>query len=240
MILCLQPKNFISFAFSFGTINLDLLTFVTSEDTCALSLPPLQKFYLQMVLPPSLVLAIVGAFATTLMIDKFRGKPKENTSISSEFYREVSVKTVFGMMLLLYPRLSTSVFSVFRCDQVKGVKDELFLADDYNVVCWSDHHMRGVVVAIIGLFVYVIGFPLGIFVILYRNRSDLWDPESPRHKEIKYELGGLYEQVSFCQTKKNLPGCSFTHRPSHDFFLFYPFRYCSTNINVGGSKLLLF
>jgi len=41
---------------------------------------------------------------------------------------------------------------------------------------------------------YVIGIPLGMFFLLWRNKNHLHDESSPKHHLIKNALGGMYTQ----------------------------------------------
>ena len=49
----------------------------------------------------------------------------------------------------------------------------------------------GLVIA--ALLLYVIGVPLAVFVLLWRNRVHLFDKASPLHQAVRYKLGSLYE-----------------------------------------------
>ena len=41
---------------------------------------------------------------------------------------------------------------------------------------------------------YIVGIPLLMFVILYKNRKALHNKNHPKHKEVMFEFGGLYSQ----------------------------------------------
>ena len=81
---------------------------------------------------------------------------------------------------------------------IPGIDQKEYLASDFNVQCWGSDgkHKSSVVIAIICLFVYVIGVPLAILVLLFINRAHLHDTTSKRHEKVVYFLGGLYNQVS--------------------------------------------
>lgn len=40
----------------------------------------------------------------------------------------------------------------------------------------------------------VMGVPLAMFGVLWKNRLHLWDKKSPKHEAVLFELGGLYQQ----------------------------------------------
>ena len=45
-----------------------------------------------------------------------------------------------------------------------------------------------------GLGVYIVGLPLGMFLVLYKNRKHLFDVASKEHERVKASFGGLYLQ----------------------------------------------
>ncbi len=52
------------------------------------------------------------------------------------------------------------------------------------------------IVGIAFTLLYIVGIPLLMFVMLFKNRRALHDASHPRHKEVAFEYGGLYAQVS--------------------------------------------
>merc|ERR1712028_96199 len=50
------------------------------------------------------------------------------------------------------------------------------------------------VIGVIFLCLYVVGIPLVMFVLLWRNKKHLHDIKSPKHHLIKNALGGMYTQ----------------------------------------------
>ena len=111
---------------------------------------------------------------------------------------ESTAKTLILVTLLLYPNVSTRTFSVFRCTKIQnglGEEETMYmLSVDMKHECWSGLHLQSVGVAITGLLVYVLGVPAVIWYLLWKNRAHLWDETSPKHKEVFFELGGLYSQ----------------------------------------------
>jgi hypothetical protein len=110
-----------------------------------------------------------------------------------QIWWESTVKVLILVMLLLYPGIATRVFSVLRCTSVRE-GGKLFLALDFNIVCFGDEHSKRLALAAVCMIVYVVGIPLGVFATLYKNRDHLHDATSPQHRAIKFELGGLYQQ----------------------------------------------
>ena len=83
---------------------------------------------------------------------------------------------------------------MFQCDAVDGVPNHMFLVSDFSVDCASEKHIIFIILAVAFLFVYIIGIPLIIFVVLYKNRKHMYDTSSSMHEAVRYEFGGLYEQ----------------------------------------------
>lgn len=54
--------------------------------------------------------------------------------------------------------------------------------------------MTYIVLGIIFLCLYVVGIPLVMFLLLWRNKKHLHDESSPKHHLIKNALGGMYTQ----------------------------------------------
>ena len=76
---------------------------------------------------------------------------------------------------------------------------------DFSVECYDSlTHQTLVIVAGIGLFFYTLGFPVYLFLDLYRNRKFLHNEEKqkknntlPQHHQVKFRLGGLYHSCEF-------------------------------------------
>lgn len=188
------PIEFKSFALSLTFINLDVLDAFVSPDTCALSVPVLDKFTLHMFLPPLLIMTIFAAYATSSLIDRARAKslPEDSSSkMKKQKRKETSAKMLILSTLLIYPGLATRIFSVFRCESVAGT-EYVKLSLDYSVECWTGDHSSKAVGAVICLILYVVGVPACIFAVLFKNRKALYDVSHPKHEEVKFELGGLY------------------------------------------------
>merc|ERR1711865_1294531 len=48
--------------------------------------------------------------------------------------------------------------------------------------------------ALLFVIIYVAGVPIFVFFSLWCNKKHLYNEKSPKHLEIKFELGGLYQQ----------------------------------------------
>jgi hypothetical protein len=82
---------------------------------------------------------------------------------------------------------------MFKCKSIKGIEG-LLLVEDYQQTCQTGEHVTYTLLAIIFLCLYVIGIPVTMFFLLWRNKKHLHDNASPKHHLIKNALGGMYMQ----------------------------------------------
>jgi hypothetical protein len=88
-----------------------------------------------------------------------------------ENYLRNSLTTSLVIVFLIYPTITKYVFSMFNCVEVDGIS---FLTKDYSIECWSKNHTKILIYYTLPIIiVWVIGFPLAIFIILFRNRKEL-------------------------------------------------------------------
>ena len=100
--------------------------------------------------------------------------------------------------MLLYPSLMTRIFSAFRCfPVVMGSQvTRSFLEGDFSIACFemSSIHLQLIVpLAIVGIVVYTVGFPLYVVVELWRHRDSLYNTEHKDYMMTKLRLGSFVE-----------------------------------------------
>jgi hypothetical protein len=166
------------------SVNLDFLKFF-SKTSCTLAVPFLQQFQIHMSMPIVLCIAIGCAN----LLSRFCLKSKEKLN----HLRENTAKAFILVITLIYPGLATRVFTVLRCKAVPGVEGKVMNAA-FGVKCHEGEHASNTLLAIIFLVVYIFGIPLGVLGLLFKHRKALHDEKHPKHKEIKFEYGGLYLQ----------------------------------------------
>jgi heme/copper-type cytochrome/quinol oxidase subunit 2 len=199
------PENFVNFTLHLDFINFDFLD-VFVGGSCNLSLSPLDRFVLHMMTVPIVTLAFVLAFIVSVKCTSKTSKSKSSKSTKStqekqkekqkmiyQVRKETTAKALILFILLCYPGLATRIFSVLRCVKFSGIDGSL-LQQDFAVQCYVGEHALHMSLAFIFIGLYVAGVPITIFVLLWRNRKHLHNEASPKHLEIKYELGGLYAQ----------------------------------------------
>ena len=86
---------------------------------------------------------------------------------------------MFVFIFLCYPMISNNTFALFSCQFVEDGKS--YLKRDFNLECWSDEHRK--MAMFIGfpiIIVWIIGFPMAVFVALYRRRKFLDNIDTER------------------------------------------------------------
>lgn len=74
---------------------------------------------------------------------------------------------IVAFVFLLYPYLVERFALVFSCVQLGANSDDYFLVENLDVKCWTAAHLNYIFVLALPLFVvYVLGFPMGIGLLL--------------------------------------------------------------------------
>ena len=76
-----------------------------------------------------------------------------------------------------YTSVSTSIFRLFDCSEVQG---EWYLTADFTVRCFEGEWNTFMGLAVLGILVFTLGIPLGLFVLLRRNRATCTPTSAPR------------------------------------------------------------
>ena len=86
---------------------------------------------------------------------------------------------------------------MFKCSSFDGVAYDVLEADP-SMVCFGDDHKVYLMLSFVFIFIYVIGVPLIMFVVLWKNKKHLYVLEgteaTERQKEVEFELGSMYTQ----------------------------------------------
>jgi hypothetical protein len=175
---------FIDFTLPLNFINFDFLSLLM-ESTCSLAVSFLDQFVLHMLLPVVLLLGMGMAFGISRCCVRSSEKRKRGVELMSQML-------ILGV-LLLYPGLATRIFTVWRCKDIEGVHGRVMVAD-FAIQCDIGAHIVYSGIAFACLCLYIIGIPLMMMVVLWRNRRHLHDETSNRHEIVKTSLGGLYLQ----------------------------------------------
>jgi hypothetical protein len=181
------PNEWIMFSNGMFFVNFDL-AFAMPFVSCRLSIPFVAKLLLHMVTPIAFFITI--QLATSLATCVRRHKSK----LLVQAQKNAGLTILQNLGILLYPSLTTRIFSGFRCYNVEGVGYRL--ESDFSIPCWEDGGSHEFIraLAIAGTIVYTIGFPLWIFFDLWRHRKSLHDPSHDDYTLTRLRLGAQYEQ----------------------------------------------
>ena len=162
---------------------------VFGEVSCHMYTGFKQKFIFPILLIPVIALAALIVYKIVLI--------RRNIQCSPPRFTEESVKTrvyTLGSLVAygLYTGISTRIFRVFKCDKVQ---DRYYLTADYSVECYDSNWWTFGSLAIVGMFVYVIGIPLVQFIALWKNHAPLHESsalDQQAHRLVKKQFGSLY------------------------------------------------
>lgn len=74
------------------------------------------------------------------------------------------------LMFLIYPMLCQTLLTTFKCREIEG---KWWLTADLTKECYTSEWSCEMMIALIGIFAFPIGFPTAIYVVLSRNRHRL-------------------------------------------------------------------
>jgi hypothetical protein len=99
------------------------------------------------------------------------------------YFRDwISSNLVF--IFMIYPTITSYVFGMFNCTEIDGVN---YLTRDFSIICWTEGHLKILLNYVLPIIiVWVFGYPLVIFIILYKHRANL------NHKETIVKYGLFY------------------------------------------------
>merc|ERR1711865_740953 len=158
---------------------------------CSMSVPFASKFIVHMSMPPMLAVGILLAYVVSKIC-----KPHTTEELIAH-RKSQTFKILIAMILFMYPGLATRCFQMFKCSKFDGV-DYLVLETDPSMVCFQEEHMLYLILAGVFIGLYIVGIPLMMFVVLWRNKKHLYVKEgeeaTEKHNEVAFEIGGLYTQ----------------------------------------------
>ena len=83
-------------------------------------------------------------------------------------YKRNTVATVILFVFMLYPSIAKNSFDIFNCIKIDGV---YYMKRDLTIQCWESTHLYMVfAIGIPILIIWILGFPILISIILYRNK----------------------------------------------------------------------
>ena len=87
---------------------------------------------------------------------------------SMYFYKRAVIVSVIVCIFLIHPTLMELAFSMYNCYSLEG---ESYMMKDMRIICWeSEHASYAFGLGLPMIFIWIIGFPLLGFLILYKNK----------------------------------------------------------------------
>jgi hypothetical protein len=83
--------------------------------------------------------------------------------------RENAYYRMYFVIFLLYPLLSRTIFHMFQCQTLHD--HEAWHVDDFDVDCNSGEYTAFYAIAMVFVFIYPIGIPVGLFILLWRDEQ---------------------------------------------------------------------
>jgi hypothetical protein len=161
------PDAFQNVIDTFKVFNVDVSSLFIPISPCAFTTSFINQFYAHMLALPIMFGLIIAAGALSKRVCWKKGNPKE------VFGQGVSL-CVFWVFLL-YPGIGTKIFRMFKCMEIG---ETLYLVADFSAECYQGEHLVAAMVAVMCIFVYVIGIPFLTVIVLYRRRKTLHAPRT--------------------------------------------------------------
>ena len=188
------PLSFQKISLSGSFANLDFIGYfqgIDAPEYCSLTMPFLEMFWWHMLLVPILLGVLLTLFILNRLFRLTGNTAKKKLGrIANEntFWNLLNV-TLF----MLYPGLAQRIFEVYKCTTIHKVPYvRVSLVKDMQVECHVSEHAFYVAMATLFLGLYVIGIPAFMFYILFSNRKDIKDENSPKYVSLSKRFGSLY------------------------------------------------
>lgn len=98
--------------------------------------------------------------------------------------RDMAVRGAFLLLVVAHPVVSARLLQVYQCREVEG---EYFMEYDFTEHCYTEQWYKFALYSGILLVVFTLGFPLGLWWYLYRNRQNLLLEKMRRRAGFLYE-----------------------------------------------------
>jgi hypothetical protein len=179
------PADFATYSKGTGAVvNLEVFSFLAISN-CALAVPFINKFLLQILTPPIFIGAVGLAWLVLKICPqlKKKGRRKQVQQARSA----AAVELCILIVQLMYPKLCTRTFQMFRCVDL-GDRIGMLLEADFSKRCYEGVHAEYVPLAVVSMVVYLVGVPLATFAVIWRHRGRL------HTRMVESLYGDLYRQ----------------------------------------------
>jgi surface protein len=142
------------------------------------------------LLVPMLLVVVVAAWALIFACSRFVVKRKKKKRLKMRDAKDYTVLSCVFLIFLVYPFLTRMIFSMLKCPQIG---DRSYLVADLQEECVGSkngqrHSTYFAALTIPQIFIYVAGLPIGIFLLLRRNK----DKVASNDKSFRIRYGFLF------------------------------------------------
>jgi nitrate reductase NapE component len=195
-IVIAWPKLFQRFIDYFSFANFDFIG--TSSVDCLVRVSFYSSFVSWMALPPAIAVLLYAFYLLPKHVSALlrRNAEDEEAEAATKRSRRRFWKILIFMMFLIYPAVSSTVLSVYNCQDIFG---NWLLRDDLTVVCTTEAHRLYQYISIPLVLAYPIGIPAFLMYKVWQYRFPK-DGRNSRLNEpaVLAELGFLYDGTPFC------------------------------------------
>ena len=193
--------RFISLFKFFELFSFDIFSFFGAT-SCQFQTGFLEKFAFHMALIPILVGLLYAAYlvAACRVRKPMPSKNKKGTKFTRESAKSVFFKLTSLILYTVYVGVSTRIFRLFKCREIQGI---WYLTSDYTVKCFQDDWNNTSAIAYVCMAVFVVGIPLGQFLVLHHNRMYIDEAACldsvvahRRHVRVKQQYGSLFKDYN--------------------------------------------
>jgi hypothetical protein len=162
----------------------------------------LSPFLSQMALIPVILglLAVAYLLATCRVRKPDHQKNKQGTKFTKESAKSAFFKLTSLLLYTVYVGVSTRIFRLFKCADIQGT---WYLTSDYTVTCFEGKWNTSSSIAYVCMVIFVIGIPLGQFLVLHYNRAYIDEAACMdsivahrRHIRVMQQYGSLFKDYS--------------------------------------------
>ena len=192
----------------FSFFRLSFSTLLSGLDECGITFPFIDSFTMTVTMIPLTICATFFALLLSRLwgvvdvcIVKWRGggHTKMRPDHDRDFSHAIHISNT--IIFIVYPSVCARTFAAFTCKTIEGVH---YLDQDYSIVCWQGQHVPIVLAALFSLIFFVVGVPLGTFLILRKHKDQLFDEHSKNYIMLQEKYGMLFKQ---CKIPKKSLSC---------------------------------
>jgi hypothetical protein len=168
-------------------VSLDITALLTGLSSCQYNVSYQEAFLIYMLSVPFFMFIFIPVGVKL-------GKYLRRSDIKSiKYLNELQWTFMANFVQIFYPSICSKVFSIFNCVKIPSLpqNENYRLRYSYDIKCWQGDHTYYVGWAICFLILFVLGFPVGLFAVLYHNKDKL---NNKTNKSWIHLMNTFYDQ----------------------------------------------